>query len=658
MKRFRAAAGLMLFGMFFLATATDTSASARLVVLHPFTGADGAFPSASLMRAGDGNFYGTTPSGGAFDHGTVFRMTPAGVVTVLYSFTGGVDGDSPFAAVIQATDGNFWGTTYSGGSFGFGTVFRMTPAGVLSTVHAFASGADGANPRAPLIQATDGNFYGTTQLGGPRNRGTFFGMNFAGTIFFRYAFSGGLDGAFPYAPVIQASNGSLYGTVYAGDFSTFGRVYRFAGGTSVTVVHTFTSGADGANPLAPLVEGADGNFYGTTRFGGAFNLGTAFRMTPSGAVTVIKSFSGGADGATPDTGLIQQSDGNLYGTAKAPAGTSAHGVVFTLNPSGVMTILHAFSGGADGATPAASLIQVAPGKVYGTAVDGGSSGKGLVFQLNTSTALGDFDGDGKADITIFRPSTGSWFVRGSSASATFNWGTAGDIPAVGDYDGDGLTDVAIFRPSTGVWWVTRSSTGAFFSVPLGANGDVPVPGDYDGDGKTDVAIFHPSTGVWSVIASSTGATIERAWGGEAGDVPVPGDYDGDGKTDLAIFRPSSGIWYVVRSSTGAGVGSAWGVSGDIAVPGDYDGDGRTDLAVFRPSDGIWYVVMSSTGAAAAAAWGVSGDIPTPGDYDGDGKFDLAIFRPASTWYVVNSRTGTFSAVTWGTGGDIPILKRP
>jgi phosphatidylserine/phosphatidylglycerophosphate/cardiolipin synthase-like enzyme len=275
----------------------------------------------------------------------------------------------------------------------------------------------------------------------------------------------------------------------------------------------------------------------------------------------------------------------------------------------------------------------------------------------TTGALGDFFGDGKADVSVFRPSTDTWFILGPTTSATYTWGATGDIPLTGDFDGDGKADVAVYRPSTGTWYVRLSSTLAAFTYTWGASGDIPVPGDYDGDGKTDIAVYRPSSGVWYIVQSSTGVGFAYKWG-EVGDMPVTGDYDGDGKTDIAVYRPSTGVWYVVLSGSGTGVTYAWGISGDIPVASDYDGDGRTDIAVYRPSSGVWYIIRSSTWTGVAYTWGVSGDIPVPGDYDGDGKIDIAVFRPsAGTWYVILSSTWTGATYSWGTIGDIPILKR-
>jgi hypothetical protein len=274
--------------------------------------------------------------------------------------------------------------------------------------------------------------------------------------------------------------------------------------------------------------------------------------------------------------------------------------------------------------------------------------------LSTSrNRVADFDGDGKTDISQFRPSTGSWYMVQSSDSqnVTQQFGLSTDKLVPADYDGDGKTDIAVWRPTDGTWYMLQS-TGGFQARQFGTNGDIPVPGDFDQDGKADIAVWRPGTGTWYIQQSTLGFTA-RQWGSST-DKPVVGDYDGDGKTDLAVFRPSNGTWYISQSSSSIALTRQFGTSTDKPLVGDFDGDSKSDFAVFRPSEGTWYMLRSSTGAFSAQQFGLSGDIAVPADYDGDNKTDIAVFRPsAASWYLLKSATNSFEARPFGEAEDLP-----
>jgi uncharacterized repeat protein (TIGR03803 family) len=389
-----------LFSIFIvLLVATVIASPAQtLTTLHNFTGPDGNGPAGSLILARDGNYYGTTDQGGTANAGVIFKMTPTGTVSVFYNFCSRpqcTDGVGPYAALLQASDGNLYGTTLNGGTSidSNGTVFKITPSGTLTTLHSFCTltgCADGSGPFSPVIQGRDGNLYGTTYSGGTTGWGTLFKITLGGTFSVVYTF----DAAHGEAPngVIQGSDGNFYLTAYQGGTNNAGTVVKVTPNGSATVLYNFcsqTSCTDGNLPFSALLQGPDGLFYGTTARGGTLNDGTVFTITSSGTLTILHSFDIN-DGYFPSAAVIQAADGNFYGTTFG-GGANNLGTIFGITASGSFSLLHSFAG-SDGSRPQTSLLQKADGSFYGTTNVGGTNNFGTVFQLalqlvSTTTVL-------------------------------------------------------------------------------------------------------------------------------------------------------------------------------------------------------------------------------------------------------------------------------
>jgi uncharacterized repeat protein (TIGR03803 family) len=368
--------------------------------------ADGISPAAGLVQATNGSLYGTTVTGGDYGFGgdgSIFKITPSGTLTSVYSFcavSGCPDGAEPVAGLVLATNGDLYGTTSGGGPSGLGTVFKITPGGTLTTLHSF-DGTDGALVDAGLIQATNGDFYGTTAIGGVNDAGTVFAITPSGTLTTLHSF-GGTDGANPVAGLIQATNGNFYGTTEAGgdDVNNAGTVFEITPGGTETVLYSFCSQAncaDGIGPKGALVQGADGSLYGTTYSGGATctgGCGTVFTITLSGTLTTLHAFDL-TDGLNPAAALVQGSDGNFYGTTEY-GGTDSDceygcGTAFKITPSGTLTSLYSFcpvSTCTDAPFPTTPLTQDTNGTFYGTSAEGGAGRLGTVYSL--SVGLGPF----------------------------------------------------------------------------------------------------------------------------------------------------------------------------------------------------------------------------------------------------------------------------
>ncbi len=408
---------VLLLCAFCAATAIGSPAQ-TFRTLVSFNGTNGVLPDSSLVQGIDGNLYGTTYNGGAYSYGTVFKMTPSGKLTTLYSFCAQnlpcPDGYGP-GGLVLATDGNFYGTTAGGqttagggASNGRGTVFKITAGGMLTQLHSF-EGTDGSVPSAPLVQATGGAFYGTTNEGGISEYcsrplgvgcGTVFEITAAGQLTTLYNFcaqTGCPDGYGP-GGLVLATDGNFYGTTYNGGAYRYGTVFKITAGGNLTTLHSFDS-TDGAIPNG-LVQASDGNFYGPAEEGGAYGYGTVFKITAGGLLTTLYSFCAQnlpcPDGNSP-FGLLQATNRIFYGTTGSGGSSSACGdggcgTIFKVLPVGTLTTLHNFDS-TDGDFPRAGVVQATNGNFYGTTTYGGTStncsgGCGTVFGLGVG--LGPF----------------------------------------------------------------------------------------------------------------------------------------------------------------------------------------------------------------------------------------------------------------------------
>jgi uncharacterized repeat protein (TIGR03803 family) len=437
--------------------------SGGLTTLYGFTGGrDGANPEAALTLGSDGNFYGTTTAGGSGDNGTVFRISPTGSLTLLYSFSGASETVLP-RALVEGSDGNLYGTTYGGGLKGFGMVFKITPGGVFASLYSFTNGVDGAHPAGALTLGSNGYLYGTTLEGGSgtNEAGTVFQISPAGVLTALYSFTGADDGGGPGA-LVQGADGNFYGTTYAGGNGA-GTIFKITPAGELTLLYALSGGNGGANPSAALVQDSKGNFYGTTENGGVqggfWGDGTVFKISPAGVFTSLYSFTNGFDGANPTSALTPDEDGNFYGT---------DGAVFKISSSGAFTTLQSFAGNNDGAEPTAALALGSEGNFYGT-TDGGLRNEGTVFRISASgnlSLLHSFTNGADGEIPVASLALGN--------DGSF-YGTSSDYDRVGR---GGTNWGAIFKIDEGglftsLYFFTNGTDGAYpyASLIRGNDGD-------------------------------------------------------------------------------------------------------------------------------------------------------------------------------------------
>lgn len=468
------------------------------------------------------------------------------------------------------------------------------------------------------------------------------GGNSSGAALLRYDSSGHLDSSFGTSGVSKTNFG-LYETISALVVQPDGKILTagsmLSGTTNFGLLRFLSNGnIDTSFGTAGKTET---DFYDNTDTGNAIALRADGKIVVAGNV----AYNGGGGNYPSHFGTcLYNSDGTLAGKAVTQfSGYWGYGRAVAIQADGKIVI-------------AGTLQPINPGI--------NDFGLARYNSISIDRTPFDFDGDGKTDISVYRPSLASrWFVLRSSwfypqpiQYDDVQFGASGDLIVPGDYDGDFKSDYAVFRPSTGTWYTSLNPATNYGAFHWGQNGDVPVPGDYDGDGKTDRAIYRPSTGTWWVARSSDGGYIQQLFGTST-DRPVIGDFDGDTKTDFAYISRTGGllVWHILQSSNSVTVTQQFGLDTDTAVAADYDGDGKTNIAVFRSSTGNWYTSLNPATNYGEKHFGQNGDIPVPGDYDGDGKADIGVYRPPNgDWYAIRSIDGYLITQRWGVGTDQPL----
>ncbi len=509
-------------------------------LLHSFTYGndgsdpnDGADPFGGLIEGTDGRLYGTAAGGGASGYGTVYAVNLNGTgFTTLHSFTFDDDGAGPYAGLIQGADGRLYGTTFTGATNGNGTVFAVNPDGTnFVTLHLFAGGNDGGYPYGGLIQGTDGRLYGTTVAGGTNGNGTVFAVNPDGTNFVTlHLFTGGNDGGYPQASLIQGIDGRLYGTASSGGADNDGILFAVkSDGTGFATLYSFTRGNDGAIPDGCLIQGIGGRLYGTANNGGANDLGTVFAVNLGGTgFAALYSFTGGNDGANPEAGLVQGTDGRLYGTV-TQAGANSAGTVFVVSPDGTgFATLYSFTGGNDGANPTDKLIQGADGRLYGTAIYGGANNEGTVFVISRQGVTEGTTATVTVTATGADPLSYQWQFNGvningaTSATLTLtnvNASNNGSYTVVVSNLGGSVTSTAVTltvtipSPSTPVFTPPAGTYSAAQSVSITSAGADSIY--YTTDGSTPTTSSTLYTGPISISTMTTLSAVGVNAGGSS-----------------------------------------------------------------------------------------------------------------------------------------------
>jgi uncharacterized repeat protein (TIGR03803 family) len=600
---------------------TATFASPAFSVLYNLgsNSGDPAFPTwpGIIAEGRDGNLYSTAPFALGGINGAVFNVTPSGTLTVLATFA---SGGAPQSGLTLGTDGNFYGTTFGCSVGSDGTIFKVTAGGTLSTLYPFTGGTDGKCPTAPPIQGVDGNFYGTATSS---NTSGLYGSVYKLTPLLKFSplfdFDN-TDGAVPAAPLMQASSGSFYGVTQAGGSNgdNAGEVFTITSSGGFSVPFTF-NGINGHDSVAPLVQGSDGNFYGTANQGGTNNLGVVFKVTPTGVMTNLHTFSGTGDGALPYGGLVLASDGNFYGTTSQATASSGCGTIFRISNGNFENLFTFPSNGSLGCNPQATLVQHTNGILYGDTNLGGSTiggvcpaGCGTFFSLNASLPpfIDLLPTSGNAGSTVgilgqgFSNSSVVEFngVPATTVTLTGTTFLSATVPAGANTGFVKVTTGPTVLTST-VQYVVHNSWSSGTAMPVGLaapaagviNGNVYVVGGFQTSGGAPVSnnqVYSPTTNVWTTAAAIPTPVFAPASAVVGSSLYVIGGFEGSSATPtnlVQVYNSNTNTW-TTKSAMPTARGSATAVLDGNAIY-VIGGNGSTSqlntVEKYVPSTNTW-----------------------------------------------------------------------